>query len=130
MKSFRLEGDSVAEFLDSWPSWSIGALLAVAFVYIGIGHPWGRVAGVVLCGVYGGYLLRGVASERLRKRYPNAQRHWLLSIGMATLTLGVATRMAFPRVQGSSFDLAWLGVSFGSILAFVLVNRHDEDVVR
>ena len=49
---------------------------------------------------------------------------------MATLTLGVAARMAFPQVQGPSFDLAWLGVSFGSILAFVVANRHDDDVVR
>jgi hypothetical protein len=130
MRSFRLDSDSVAHFLDSWPSLVIGALLAGVCVYVGINQPWGRVAAVLLCGVYGGYLLRGVTSKRLRRRYPNASYLWLLSAGMATMTLGVATRMAFPDVQGTTFDLAWIGVSFVSILAFVLANRGDEDVVR
>jgi hypothetical protein len=130
MKSFRLDRDSVTEFLDSWPSLLVGALLAGAFVYVGLTHVWGVVAGVVLCGVYGGYLLRGVAADRLRETYPNARWHGLLSVGMATMTLGVAARMAFPQVQGGVLDLAWLGVSFSSILAFVVANRHDGDVIR
>jgi len=130
MKSFRLDRDSVAEFLDSWPTLLIGGLLVGALVYIGFRHPWGWVAGLLLCGVYGVCALRGVVSDRLRKRYPNARFHWLLSIGMATATIGVFTRMAFRQVQGSSFDLAWLGASFCSILAFVVANRKDEDVVR
>jgi hypothetical protein len=49
---------------------------------------------------------------------------------MVTLMLGVFSRMAFREIQGSSFDLAWLAVSFGAILTFVLANRHDPDVVR
>jgi hypothetical protein len=130
MRSFRLDGESVNHFLESWPTLLVAALLAGLFVYVGLAHLWGVVAGVLLGGVYGGYLLRGFASKRLRERYPNARWHGLLSIGMATLTLGVATRMAFPQVQGPSFDLAWLGVSFCSILAFVVANRHDDDVVR
>jgi hypothetical protein len=130
MKSFRLDGDSVAWFLDSWPALLIGGLLTGVLVYVGMRHPWGRVAGVLFCGAYGGYALRGVATKGLRKQYPNARWHWLLSIGLATATLGVFTRMAFPEVQCSSFDLAWLGVSFGTILAFVIANRHDPDVVR
>ena len=107
-----------------------GGILGAGLVYFGREQTWGPIAGVLLCGVYGGYALRGAASARLRERYPNARFHALLSIGMATLTLGIATRMAFPAVQGSAFDLAWLGVSFASILAFVVANRHDEDVVR
>jgi hypothetical protein len=130
MKSFRLDPSSVSEFLDSWPALLIGASLAGVLISLGIAHPWGRVGSVLLCGVYGGYRLRGVASDRLRERYPNARLHWLLSIGMATLTVGVLARMAFPEVQGTSFDMAWLGLSFGSILAFVIANRKDGDVVR
>jgi hypothetical protein len=129
MKSFRLDGDLVAEFLDSWPTLLIGGLLVGALVYVGFKQPWAWVAGMLLCGVYGGYELRGVASGQLRKRYPNARFHWLLSIGMATLTIGAATREAFRQVQGTGFDLAWLGVSFCSILAFVVANRQDEDVI-
>jgi hypothetical protein len=130
MKSFRLDADSVAEFLDSWLALLVGGLLVGTLVYVGIRHPWGRVAGVLLGGIHGGYALRGVASARLRKQYPNARWHWLLSIGMATFTLGFATRMAGPQVQGLAFDLAWLGVSFCSILAFVVANRRDPDVFR
>ena len=130
MKSFRLDRDSVASFLDSWPALVFGGLVVGACVYVGMTHPWGRVAGVLLCGLYGGYALRGVAAGRLRKRYPNARWIGLLSIGTATLLIGVFTRMAFREVEGSSFDLAWLGVSFGSILTFVIANRHDPDVIR
>jgi hypothetical protein len=130
MRSFRLDAASVGRFLDAWPTWVVGAAVAGALVYLGREQTWGPIAGVLLCGVSGGYLLRGAASARRRDRYPNARSHVLLSVGMATLTLGVATRMAFPAVQGSAFDLAWLGVSFASILAFVVANRHDEDVVR
>ncbi len=67
MKSFRLDGESVAAFLESWPALLVGALLGGLFVYFGLAHLWGVVAGVLLFGIYGGYLLRGVASKRLQK---------------------------------------------------------------
>ena len=130
MKSFRLDRDSVVEFLDSWPALLVGGLVTGGLSYVGMSQPWGRVLGLLLCGVYGGFALRAVAAGRVRRRYPNARWHWLLSVGLATATFGVLTRMAFREVEGSSFDLAWLGVSFGTILAFVIANRHDPDVVR
>jgi hypothetical protein len=130
MRSFRLDPDSIAAFLDSWPALVIGFLLLCLSTYLGIAHLWGPVCAVVLCGTYGGFLLRGIATQRLREQYPGARWVWLLSVGFTTLMVGVATRMAFPLTQAWPFDLAWLGVSFFSILAFVLANRKDKNVVR
>jgi len=130
MKSFRLDRDSVVCFLDSWPVLLVGGLVTCGLFSVGMSQSWGRLVGLLFCGIYGGFALRGFAAERLRRQYPNARWHTLLSIGMMTATLGVLTRMVFREVQGSSFDLAWLGVSFVTILAFVIANRHDPDVVR
>ena len=129
-RSFRLDPDSVTEFLDSWPALLIGALVACLSVYLGMTHLWGRIFAVFLFGTYGGFLLRGVAGERLREQYPGARWVWLLSVGFTTLVVGVATGMAFPETRGSAFDRAWLGVAFFSILAFVLANRKNKNVVR
>jgi hypothetical protein len=49
---------------------------------------------------------------------------------MATIVLGLTTRVAFPQVQGTRVDLAWLGASFALILAFVVGNRMNKHVVR
>lgn len=130
MRSFRLDPDSVAEFFDSWPALFIGALLAAISVYLGISHLWGRVSAVLILGLYGGYLLRGVATDKLREKYAGARCIWLLSAGMTTTMVGVATRMAFPQTQGASFDLAWLGVAFFTILAFVVINRKNPNVMK
>lgn len=65
---------------------------------------------------------------QLHRRYPTARHLWLLSIGMMTSLVRVTARMAFSVWQGSRFDLVWLGVTFFSILAFVLVNRGSKDV--
>jgi hypothetical protein len=130
MRSFRLDRDSIAEVLDSWPALVVGILLASLFAYLGIMHLWGRVCAVLLSGTYGGFLLRGVVGRRLREQYPGARWIWLLSVASATLVVGVAARMAFPQIQATAFDSAWLGVSLFSILAFILINRKDKNVVR
>lgn len=130
MRSFRLDPDSVAGFLGSWSALVAGAVLACLTVYLGITHLWGRVCAMLVCGIYGGCLLRGVAAHRLREQYPAARRVWLLSVGLTTLVVGVATRMAFPQTQGTAFDLSWLGASFLTILVFVVANRKDKDVIR
>jgi len=130
VKSFRLDPDSVTEFFDSWPALVTGALLVCLSAYLGITHLWGWIFAVLICGIYGGYLLRGVTTRRFQEKYPGARWMWLLTVGMTTPTVGVATRMAFPQTQGTAFDLAWLGVSFFSILAFVVINRKNVHVVR
>jgi hypothetical protein len=130
MKSFRLDRDSVREFFDSWPALVIAAILGGLSVYFGVTQVWGRVAALLVFGVYGGYLLRGRVGERLQEKYPSARWVWLVAVGMTTAGFGVATRMAFPQVQGSAFDLTWLAISFLSILVFVIVNRKNKDVVQ
>ncbi len=130
MRSFRLDTDSVVDFLDSWPAVVIGILLASLSAWLGITHLWGRAVAVLLCAMYGGFLVRGVASQRLREQYPGARWVWLLAAGLTTIAVGVAARMAFQTIQSSTFDLAWLGASFFLILAFVLANRKDKNVVR
>jgi len=39
-------------------------------------------------------------------------------------------RVTFRAWQGTNFDLAWLGVSFVTILAFVVLNRGNKDVIN
>jgi hypothetical protein len=130
MKSFRLDPDSVTEFLDSWPALAIGSILAGLSFYFGMTHHWGLVCAVLLCGTYGGYLLRGVGARRLQEKYPGARWIWLLMAGMMTAVLGVGTGMAFPQVHGTAFDKAWLAMSFFSILIFVLINRKNKSVIQ
>jgi hypothetical protein len=127
MRSFRLDPDSVTDFLRSWPVLLLGGLIAAMVVFLGSAYWWTRILLPVLMGVcVGPRLFVG----RIREQYPNARHVWLLSIGMMTALVGVVARMAFPAWQGSKFDLTWLGVTFFTILAFVLLNRGDHDVVH
>ena len=130
MKSFRLDTDSVVDFLDAWPAVVIGILLASLSAWLGITHLWGRAVAVLLCAIYGGFLVRGVFCQRLREQYPGARWVWLLAAGLTTIAVGLAVRMALPTFQSPAFDLACLGDSFFLILAFVLANRKDKNVVR
>ena len=67
---------------------------------------------------------------RIEETYPTARHHWLVSIGTMTALIGVVLRMTFPTWQGSAFDLTWLGVTFFTILGFVLLNRGNKEVIR
>ena len=127
MRSFRLDPDSVTDFLRSWPFVLFGGLLAAAIALISKDYSWARLSIPLLMGIcLGPRLFVG----RIREQYPTARHQWLLSIGMMTALIGVVLRMAFPTWQGSDFDLTWLGVSFFTILAFVLLNRGNKDVVK
>jgi hypothetical protein len=116
----------VPEILDSWPALVIVILLASLSVYLGITHLWGKIVAVFVCGTYGGFMVRGVVTRRLRAQDPGTRWIWLLSVGLTTCVAGVATRLAFPQAQGTAFDLTWVGLSFFSILAFFLLNRKDQ----
>lgn len=127
MRSFRLDPDSVAEFVRSWPVVLIGALTGSAIAFFGRDLWCIRFLLPILMGVcLGPRLFVG----RISERYPTARHPWLVSIGLTTALLGVVLRMAVPTWRGMAFDLTWLGVSFFSILAFVLLNRGNDDVVR
>ena len=130
MRSFHLDTDSVADFLDSWPALILGVVLAGLSFVLGVTQLWSRVVAILFVAVYGVFLLRGVIAQRLRAQYPGARWIWLLSVAFTSSTIGVATRMAVPTMRVPSFDLAWLGVTFLSVLTFVLANRNDEHVVR
>lgn len=85
---------------------------------------------IAFSAVYFGYALRGRLTENLRVKYPNAAYLWLVSIGMTSAVIGVVARLLMPSLQGSYTDYVWIAISFSTILAFVLINRHDRDVVK
>ncbi len=125
MKSFRLDLDSVQEVVEGWPVFLVSIVLGTATAWFATNYLGARILTPLLFGIALGPRLIGA----LRQKYPTAKQLWLLSIGMATVLVGVTARMAFPSWQGAGFDLSWLGVAFFSILAFVLVNRGNKDVV-
>jgi hypothetical protein len=130
MRSFRLDPESVTEFFQAWPALLMGGLLAGVSVYLGLVHHWGPVCGIFMGGTCGVYLIRGVTARRLKETYPGARSIWLLTAGITAAVFGAATMLALPRRLGPGFDLAWLGISFFSILGFVIVNRKNADVIR
>jgi hypothetical protein len=71
-----------------------------------------------------------VLTHKLRSKYPKATCIWLISIGMTSVAIGVFARMLLPSLQGALTDYVWIVVSFTTILAFVVINRHDPDVLR
>jgi len=130
MKSFRLSRESISEFSESWPILLAGAAITLGLLYLGWFKPFWRIFLVLFAGAYFGCVLRGRFHRRLAAQYPNARFVPVLSIGLLVFTGGVICRMALPAIQGGSFDIVWLAVSFVCILAFVILNRHDPDVVQ
>lgn len=130
MKSFRLDRESVGDFIQSWPIILIALALTGLLAYLGwLDAAW-RVCLVLFAGAYFGYVLRGMLSQNLREHYPNARWIGLLSVGLVVATFGGTVRMAFPATQGGLVDIVWLSMSFVCILAFVVINRRDPDVLR
>lgn len=125
MKSFRLDPDSVQEAIAGWPVFLLAIILGTATAWFATTYQWSRILTPLLFGIALGPRFVG----GLRQKYPTANQLWLLSIGMATALVGVTARMVFPSWQGAEFDLPWIGVAFVSILAFVVVNRGDKNVV-
>ena len=130
MKSFRLDRESVSDFIESWPVLVASVALCVWLGSVGWSNATWRILLVMYAGAYFGYIGRGRLSENLRERYPNARWTGLLSIGLSVMTLGVLARMALPAAQGGLLDIAWLSLSFLCILTFVVMNRRDPDVWR
>jgi hypothetical protein len=130
MKSFRLDQESVADIARSWPLIIAALGVSVGLAYLGWFDAAWRVSLVVFAGLYFGYVVRGSFAQNLQERYPNARFIGLLSVGLVVATLGVFTRMVFPNTQGGRLDIVWLAISFVSILTFVVINRHDPDVLR
>ncbi len=85
---------------------------------------------IAFSALYFGYALRGRLTEKLRAKYPNAAHLWLVSIGMTSAALGVVARMLMPSLQGGYTDYIWIAISFSTLLAFVVINRRDRDVVK
>ena len=130
MKSFRLDRQSVTDFLQSWPLIVVSIGVSVWLGYLGWYDAVWRVSLVVFAGLYFGWVFRGSLSQSLKERYPNARWIGLLSIGMVVATSGVVLRMAFPATQGGLLDIVWLSISFVCLLTFVVINRRDPDVLR
>jgi len=130
MKSFRLDFDSVKDTIDSWPAIIVSTIICGLLAYFGWFDPTRRITLVVFAALYFGYALRGSLTQSFRAKYANASYLSLLSIGMCSATFGVLGRMIFPAQQGGLLDYVWLAISFTTILAFVLVNRRDTDVVQ
>lgn len=125
MKSFRLEPVSVEQLVESWPAVVILVALGALFGRLQVTYAWARV----LIPVFLGFALVPLSIGRLRHKYPTAKQLWLLCSGAGVCLVGVATRTAFPAWQAERFDLVWVGTSFFLILAFVVANRGDKEVV-
>lgn len=130
MKSFRLDTDSINDTIKSWPALLAALVISSGLAYMGWFDAAWRGALIVFGAVFFGYYLRGRFTHRLRSKYPNATCLWLISIGMTSVALGVFARMLLPSLQGGLADYVWIVVSFTTILAFVVINRHDPDVLR
>lgn len=130
MKSFRLDTSSIKKTVESWPAILIAIALCVVMAYFGWLSIYWRVAAIVFGAVYFGQVFRGAITSGLRAKYPNAKYMGLLSIGFTAATLGVLIRMTFPSLQGGSLDYAWCFIMFSTILAFLIINRHDPDVLK
>ena len=127
MRSFRLDPDSINDFVKCWPWILFWALVGCAIGIFCTAYLWGRILIPIVFGIaLGPRLFDG----HIQKRYPTAFCVWLVSLGLMTCLVGVTLRMSFPHWQGTGFDTAWLGVAFISILAFVLLNRENSDVFR
>lgn len=130
MKSFRLDTDSINDAVESWPTLLIALAISASLVYLGwLDAAW-RGTLIVFGAIYFGYTMRGTLTHGLRSKHPNASCIWLVSIGMTSAALGVIARMLLPSLQGGMTDYVWIAVSFSTILAFVVINRHDPDVLQ
>src|SRR5688572_25315925 len=130
MKSFRLDRESVNGFVESWPIIFIAVAVTCLFGYFGWLDAFWRVCFVLFAGAYFGYVFRGMLTQNLSERYPNARSIGLVSVGLVAAALGVFVRMTFPDTQGGVVDIVWLSLSFVCILTFVVINRRDPDVLR
>jgi hypothetical protein len=130
MKSFRLDTESIDKFIESWPAIIFAAALCGLFAYLGVSSIAWRALLIVFGGLYFGYMLRGTLTQNMRAKYPNASCLSLLSIAMCSATLGVLARMTFPSVQNGYLDYTWLSICFASLLAFIVINRRDPDVMQ
>lgn len=125
MKSFRFEPVSIEQLIESWPVLVISVAGGALFGFLQVTYAWARV----LVPVFLGFALVPLSARRLRQKYPTAKQLWLLSSGAGICLVGVVTRTALPARQGGRFDLFWIGTSFVFILAFVLANRGNKEVV-
>lgn len=130
MKSFRLDTDSIQDAIESWPAIFLALTITAVLAYGGSLDAVWRGTLIVFVAIYFGYVMRGTITHSLRSMYPNAAYIWLLSIGLTSAGLGVIARMILPTLQGGLADYTWIGVSFTSILTFVLINRRDPDVLK
>lgn len=130
MKSFQLDKDSIRDAIESWPAVIIAVAVFGIVSYFGWFVAMWRATLIGMAAVYFGYVFRGMAYQKLRSQYPNASHISLLSIGMCACIFGVLARMLFPHLQGGVVDYTWLSISFTTILAFVVINRRDKDVLK
>lgn len=129
MKSFRLD-TSKQELLESWPAILLATCVCGISLYFGWFNVVGRILFIVIGASYFGFVSRGFFASRIEAQYPNARHRWLVSVGLTSAALGVFVRMLMPKLQGGPVDYVWLSLSFFTILAFVLLNRRDPDVLH
>jgi hypothetical protein len=130
VKSFRLDPDSIKDAIQSAPAMIAAVALCGLLAYLGWLDAIWRAVLIAFGALYFGYVFRGSLTQSLRSKYPNASYIGLLSIGLCAVMFGVLARMVFPTLQGGYLDYVWLSISFTTILAFVVINRQDPDVLK
>jgi len=130
VKSFRLDTDSIQDAIESWPAIIVAVALCGFLAYLGWFDATWRASLIAFGAIYFGYAFRGSLTQNLRSKYPNASYISLLSIGLCAAMFGVLARMTFPSLQNGFIDYVWLSISFTTILAFVVINCRDPDVLE
>jgi hypothetical protein len=130
VKSFRLDTDSIKDAIESWPAILTALAISAPLLHVGWFDATWRGILIAFAAVYFGYALRGTLTKNIRSKYPNATCIWLVSIGLSSAAFGVIARMLMPSLQGGIADYLWIILSFTTILAFVVINRRDPDVLK
>jgi hypothetical protein len=130
VNSFKLDTESVREFLKYWPLHILIFLMLLTQAFFGVFNVAVAMTLNHVYGLYLGFIFRGQFHESLREKYPHARYMLLLSAGIGIATMAVLLRMIYPQLQGTVFDGCWTIVSFMLILSFVVINHKDKDVMR
>jgi len=133
MKSFRFKrpaGDDKTEVLALFIGMAIVAGLYAALDSIGLAHFTPKVFALMLAPFFVIHLFRGNLKRIVRERYPSAKHIWLLGIAAALFASWQIAEHAIPTLGQGWPALAFLLPAIGAIVAFLVINRHDPDVMR
>ncbi len=133
MKSFRFKrpaGDDKLEVIALLIGMAIVAGLYAALDSIGLANFTPKVFALMLTPIFVIHLFRGGLKQIARSRYPSAKHIWLLGIAAASFSSWGIAQICFPEAEQGWIALGFILPSIGAIVAFLVINRHDPDVMQ